>query len=181
MQTPTIPSTGPVGMGSIRDAFPGSSNDAEIHLTGFIGKHPDLPDTFGSSISFGQFHGLTAVSPTFTFSNFLLTNGSMTSSNGIQLISGTAGTTKTVAGSISLLNYLDFANFNEPVTFALSNSSSLPSNVSLGTSGILSHEMTNAFISTSNVNIIATNCWGNIAIIPFAYKIQPAIPPNQNK
>ena len=172
MPTPTIPSTGKVDMNSIQNAFPGLSNPP--NLAEFIGVHPSLPATPGSSISFGQFHGLTAVSPTFSFSNVALSNGSMTASNGTLIISGSAGfSTKALAGSISLSNYLSFVHFNAPVTFALSNGSSWPTGVSLGSNGILAHALTVAVTSTAKV--IVTNRWGNMASIPFAYNVAAAI------
>ena len=167
MPTPTIPSTGKVDMNSIQNAFPGLSNPP--NLAEFIGMHPSLPSAAGSSISFGQFHGLTAVSPSFSFSNVALSNGTVTASNGTLMISGTASVSKVLSGSISLSNYLSLVNYNAPVTFALSNGSLLPTGVSLGTNGILSHALTAAVTSTARV--IVTNRWGNIASIPLSYNI----------
>ena len=167
MPTPTIPSTGPVDMGSIRNAFPGLSNLP--NLAEFIGMHPSLPVTAGSSISFGQFHGLTAVSPSFTFSSSTLSNGSITLSNGVVFVKGSASLTNPLAGSFALSNYLNFASYNTPITFALSNGSSLPIGVSMGSNGILEHIVNSSVTSTTNV--IATNRWGNIAYVSFSYDV----------
>ena len=170
MPAPTIPSTGPVDMGTIRNAFPGLSNPP--NLAGFFGMHPSLPGTAGSSISFGQFHGLTAVSPTFSFSNASLSNGTVTTSNGALVISGSASVSQSLSGLISLSNYLCFVTYNAPVTFALSNGSSLPINVSLGSNGIMAHALTAGVTSTTFV--IATNRWGNISHIPLVYTVSDA-------
>ena len=167
MPTPTIPSTGPVSMDSIRNAFPGLSNPP--NLAEFIGAHPSLPTTAGSSISLGQFHGLTAVSPSFNFSNVALSNGNMTASNGTLVISGSAGVSKALAGSIPLSNYLSLGDFNAPVSFAMSNGSSLPTGVSMGSNGLMTLSLTNAVASTTNV--VATNKWGNCVNIPMSYNI----------
>ena len=153
-------------MGSIRNAFPGLSNPP--NLAEFIGMHPSLP---GSSISFGQFHGLTAVSPTFSFSNVSLSNGSVTASNGALVFSGNAGATTTFSCSFALSNYLNFSSYNAPISFALSNSV-LPTGCTISTSGILSHYLRTAV--SSSANVIATNRWGNFATIPLIYNINMA-------
>ena len=135
--------------------------------------HPSLPAIAGSSISFGQFHGLTAVSPTFSFSNVALSNGSMTASNGTLLVSGSAGASNALAGSIYLSNYLNSQIYNAPVTFALSNGMTLPTGTALGSNGTLSHSILSAV--TSSTNVIATNRWGNIAYVSLSYNIADAV------
>ena len=171
MPTPTIPSTGPVDMGSIRNAFPGLSNPP--NLAEFIGMHPSLPATAGSSISFGQFHGLTAVSPTFTFTSATLSNGVVALSNGVVSVTGSVSSTNPLSGSFALSNYLNLVSYNVPITFALSNGSSLPTGVSMESSGILAHTLTSSVTSTANV--IATNRWGNIAYIPLSYNVGSSV------
>ena len=162
--TPVVPMTY-LTIADIRAAFPGvlTKND---HLLSYAPLHPSLSN---GTVTMGRFRGLTALTPSFDFTNLLgtgLTNCTCALSNStIVFASSNVAVPTHSYATLSLASYALNKAYQGPansnnIYFEVT-SGSLPAGVTLSNNGVVTVDVGVVPSSSSTVTVAATNGWNN--------------------
>ena len=169
--TPIVPILGMVTLSNIASAFPGFLDPK--HILAFKNAHPTIASA--PIMSMNIFRGLTALSPSFNFSNVPAIGSNVTCalSNSFLAFSSAVATPELPAKvTIDLSLYSQLPQYQGPTSsthlaFSLSNTSMLPSGVGISSNGILTVNATSPYASQSTLTVV--NGWSNSIYVPLSF------------